>query len=130
MSTQMREMVRYATLAASGHNTQPWRFAIQDGVIEIHPDYSRRLPVVDPDERELWISLGRALENLLLTARAAGYAPEVTYPDAADLIRVRLTADTAQGGLLFDAVPLRQNIRSDYDGRPCRLSRALAYGLL
>ena len=24
----VRELIRYATLAASGHNTQPWRFAI------------------------------------------------------------------------------------------------------
>jgi len=29
MSQQMLEMVRYATLAANGHNTQPWKFAIR-----------------------------------------------------------------------------------------------------
>lgn len=58
------ELVWYATLAANGHNTQPWKFAVQENQIEIHPDYSRRLPVVDPGDRELWISLGCALENL------------------------------------------------------------------
>lgn len=114
---QMRELVRYATLAASGHNTQPWQFAIKANLIEIHPDLTRHLPAVDPSDRELWISLGCALENLLVAARADGYAAAVTYPDAADFIQVRLTADTAQRGPLFDAIPLRQNTRSAYDGQ-------------
>ena len=90
-SDQMRTLIHYATLAANGHNTQPWKFAIQENAIEIHPDTTRRLPVVDPDNRELWISLGCALENLLIAARAGGFNPEVTYPDTADLISVRLT---------------------------------------
>ena len=119
-SANMRELVRYATLAANGHNTQPWRFAIGDNSIEIHPDVARRLPVVDPQDRELWISLGCALENLLVAARASGYAADVTYPDAADAIRVRLASDAPQGGPLFDAVPRRQNTRSAYDGRPVK----------
>jgi hypothetical protein len=114
---QMRELVRYATLAASGHNTQPWTFAISENAITIHPDYTRHLPTVDPSDRELWISLGCALENLIIAARAAGYVPEVTYPDAADGIHVGLTASMSHGGTLFDAIPLRQNTRSAYDGR-------------
>jgi hypothetical protein len=116
----MRELVRHATLAASGHNTQPWKFAITDDAIEIHPDLARRLPAVDPDDRELWISLGCALENLLVAARAAGYAPEVIYPDTVDLIRIRLTADSRHSSPLFDAIPTRQNTRSEYDGRPVK----------
>jgi len=120
MSAPMRELVRYASLAASGHNTQPWRFAITENAVEIHPDLARRLPAVDPDNRELWISLGCALENLLVAARAAGYAPQVTYPDTAALIQVRLTADTPQGSPLFEAIPTRQNTRSEYDGQPVK----------
>lgn len=117
MPAHMRELVRYATLAANGHNTQPWKFAIKENVIEIHPDYSRRLLAVDPSDRELWISLGCALENLVVAARAAGYAADVTYPDRADFIHIRLTADSAYASRLFDAIPLRQNTRSDYDGQ-------------
>lgn len=117
MSQQMHEMIRYATLAANGHNTQPWKFAVRQDGIEIHPDYSRHLPMVDPEHRELWISLGCALENLLLAARAAGYAAEVTYPEADERIQVRLTADAPQASPRFDAIPLRQTTRSLYDGR-------------
>ena len=118
MPQQLVEMIRYATLAANGHNTQPWKFAVRQDAIEIHADTSRHLPVVDPENRELWISLGCALENLLLAARAAGYAPAIAYPNGADLIRVQLTPDTPQAGPLFDAIPLRQTTRSVYDGRP------------
>ncbi|MFN8445007.1 MAG: twin-arginine translocation signal domain-containing protein [Caldilineaceae bacterium] len=122
MSAQLRELVRYATLAASGHNAQPWYFAIKQDAIEIHPDYTRRLPVVDPDNRELWISLGCALENLLVAAHATGYATEVTYPAAADFVHIRLVADKPQPSGLFDVIPLRQNTRSLYDGQPVKVA--------
>jgi hypothetical protein len=118
----MVELVRYATLAPNGHNTQPWKFAIKENAIEIHPDLTRHLPAVDPNERELWISLGCALENLIVSARATGYEAEVTYPDAVDFIRIDLTTNAPQGGTLFDAIPLRQNIRSEYDGQPIKTS--------
>lgn len=122
MTAQMQELIRYATLAANGHNTQPWRFAIKENAIEIHPDYTRRLPVVDPDDRELWISLGCALENLLVATRATGYAAEITYPEVVDFIHIRLTADTPQPGPLFEAIEHRQNTRSEYDGQPVKVA--------
>ncbi|MBK8020876.1 MAG: hypothetical protein IPK19_05470 [Chloroflexi bacterium] len=117
-SVRLRQLVRYATLAANGHNAQAWKFAIRENTIEIHPDYSRRLPVVDPEDRELWMSLGCALENLLVAARATGYDAEVVYPDGEDVIRVRLAENTPQSSTLFDAIPRRQSTRSDYDGQP------------
>ena len=118
VSAHMRELVRAATLAASGHNTQPWTFAITDQAIDIHPDLARRLPAVDPSDRELWISLGCALENLIVAARAAGYVPDITYPDAADFIHIQLTPGTSPASPLFDAIRVRQNTRSAYDGQP------------
>lgn len=118
MSEQMHELVHYATLAANGHNTQPWRFAIREHAIEIHPDYTRRLPVVDPTDRALWISLGCTLENLTVAARAVGYSPEALYPDRQDFIRINLTADVPRQSALFEAIPRRQCTRSDYDGQP------------
>lgn len=116
-SEPLSGLVHYATMAANGHNTQPWKFAIKENAIEIHPDYSRRLPVVDPQDRELWISLGCSLENLLIAAHAAGYTTEVTYPERAELIQVQLKAGSPQVSPLINAIPLRQNTRSAYDGR-------------
>jgi len=120
ISEAMLELIRFATLAPNGHNTQPWKFAIKENAIEIHPDLTRKLPAVDPQDRELWISLGCALENLIVSARAVGYEAEVTYPDTADFIQIGLTASVSQGGELFDAIPIRQNTRSEYDGQPVK----------
>ena len=57
-------LIEQAVKAPSGHNTQPWMFRISETEIDICPDYSRALPVVDPDNRELFVSLGCAAENL------------------------------------------------------------------
>ena len=132
LPAQMLELVRFASLAASGHNTQPWKFAVKDSAIEIRPDFSRRLKAVDPNNRELWISLGCALENMLIAARAAGFAPQVTYPDTLERISVSLTPDRPQPSARFDAIPRRQNTRSDYDGQaitPNALARVRAVPL-
>ncbi len=115
--TPMRDIVRYATLAANSHNSQPWRFAIREDAVEIHPDYTRRLPVVDPHDRSLWISLGCALENTVIAGRSYGLAGAVRYPDAtAPYITAHLATDSPAAERLFDAIPLRQNTRSAYDG--------------
>jgi nitroreductase len=69
---ELKAFVRFATLAANGHNTQPWRFAIRESGVSILPDFSRRTPVVDPDDHHLFVSLGCAVENFLIAAEATG----------------------------------------------------------
>jgi hypothetical protein len=118
INSQLLEVVRYATLAPSGHNTQPWKFSIQNSTIRLSPDYSRRLPVVDPDDRELFISLGCALENLVIAARQAGYESQVdVFPTGeSETLLVKLNKATNSGdSLLFDAIPQRQCTRSEYN---------------
>ncbi|MDP9191424.1 MAG: hypothetical protein M3P06_06960 [Acidobacteriota bacterium] len=48
---QMQFLLRYAILAPSGHNTQPWSFRITAEGVEVFADYSRRLLIVDRDDR-------------------------------------------------------------------------------
>jgi hypothetical protein len=55
--TLLQELVRCATLAANGHNTQPWKFGLSPNTISIRPDLSRCTPLVDPDEHHLWVRL-------------------------------------------------------------------------
>ena len=71
-------MVEQAVKAPSGHNTQPWLFKINQGNIEIRPNFEKLLPVVDPDNRELFISLGCATENLCIAASSKGYSSKVS----------------------------------------------------
>lgn len=115
--TSHRELIRYATLAANGHNTQPWLFRSDDRGIDILPDMTRRTPVVDPDDHHLFASLGCAAENLALAAGARGQAGVIGFdPNGGGMVRVDL--GTAPGGdaALFEAIPHRQSTRSEYDG--------------
>ncbi len=66
--------VRYAILAPSSHNSQPWIFEIRRDRVRIHADRSRRLPVADPCDRELTISCGAALFALRVAMRRFGMA--------------------------------------------------------
>lgn len=115
-----RELIRYATLAASGHNTQPWRFQAGDRRIEIIPDRARRTPVVDPDDHHLFVSLGCAAENLSLAAAAVGRPGLVRRPPPGDGSAVLFDFEHGppRTSALFDAIPRRQSTRADYDGRP------------
>ncbi|MEA4906559.1 MAG: hypothetical protein VB089_03000 [Anaerolineaceae bacterium] len=120
MQAHVREFIRCATLAPNGHNAQAWQFSYQGDTVTLRPDFNRRLAVVDPDDRELYISLGAALENLAVAAGAAGYTAGVTYfPDTEpDGVTVRLTAAAATGTELAAAISQRQTTRSAYDGWP------------
>jgi hypothetical protein len=110
------ELVRYATLAASSHNTQPWRFKIEPGRIAIHPDLSRRCPAVDPDDHHLYASLGCAAENLQLAGEAAGLQGNFSYDGSTSSVQVDFEASTPYRSTLFEAIPGRQCSRAEYDG--------------
>lgn len=113
-----RDLIRYATLAPNGHNTQPWRFRVAEGRITITPDLARRTPVVDPDDHHLFVSLGSAVANLALAAAAIGrtgiaqFDPQDGGAIVFDFERGALVRST-----MFDAIAKRQSTRADYDGR-------------
>lgn len=113
------DLVRYATLAASGHNTQPWRFRLSPGRIELLPDFNRRTPVVDPDDHHVFVSLGCAAANLELAAQARGLPGELRFePGEPPHLVFDHGPGAASGSPLFEAIPHRQSTRAEYDGRP------------
>lgn len=114
-STSGLEWVRAATLAANGHNAQPWRFRLLPRAFEILPDATRRTPVVDPDDHHLWVSLGCAAENLVQAA--AGDRQTLVVAFAGDRIRLDRDGPRARGALV-DAITERQSSRTVFDGRP------------
>jgi hypothetical protein len=83
-----QELVGCATLAPSSHNTQCWKFALEDKAIAILPDLSRRCPAVDPGrirssagiavfvdqvaDKAHWVDVGRCCERFALQATALG----------------------------------------------------------
>lgn len=115
----LHELVRYATLAPSSHNTQCWKFRLEDGSISILPDLSRRCPVVDPDDHHLFVSLGCAAENLIEAALANGLKGQATFDAVGgNMLRVALEPTSPVASALFQAIPARQSTRGEYDGQP------------
>jgi hypothetical protein len=115
----MRELVRYATLAPSSHNTQCWTFHLQDQGLVIAPDLARRCPIVDPDDHHLYVSIGCATENLTHAALANGLQADVRLdPTGEGTISVGLEATKALASPLFQAISERQCSRGDFDGKP------------
>ena len=113
-----RELVHCGTLAPSSHNTQCWKFAVEDQAITIRPDPARRCPAVDPDDHHLFVTLGCAAENLVQAALAHGLAAAPSFDVTNDVVRVTLAPATAQASPLFHAIASRQCTRGDYDGQP------------
>ena len=117
--------LRYAILAPSSHNTQPWIFEVRGDRLSLYAVRSRALPVVDPDDRELTISCGAALQCLRIALRRFGYSDRAeVLPDAGDpdlLAQVRLVPgepSTARERILFDAIPNRRTSRNAFFDRP------------
>ena len=112
------ELVRYATLAPSSHNTQCWKFAIEKDAITVLPDFSRRCPAVDPDDHHLFVSLGCAAENLAQAARAHGLRGEASFNETSSGVRIALVPAASEASELLNAIPSRQCTRAEYDGKP------------
>ncbi len=113
----LQELVRFATLAPSGHNTQPWRFRIEPDRIGLLPDFARRTPIVDPDDHHIFVGLGCAAENLVLAAAATGRVAEMESAAPQNgAIAFRFRSGKPSESALFTAIPHRQSTRGDYDG--------------
>jgi nitroreductase len=117
-----KAVIGAAVLAPSHWNTQPWRMETEGDSIRLVADPSRSLPVLDPDQRSMFVALGAALENMLIALRAYGCQPNVEYlPDAGPkLVAARVTwtaGESRRDRQLFAAIPLRRTNRRDYDER-------------
>ncbi len=112
------DLIRYAALAPSGHNTQPWRFSLSRDEIAITPDFTRRTPVVDPDDHHLYVSLGCVAETLDLAALRIGQGGElVADPKQAGGWVYRFGTRRDPASPLFGAIARRQSTRSVFNGR-------------
>lgn len=135
---QLGFVLRYAVLAPSPNNSQPWMFAIDDAGIEFYADRSRGLRMADPRGRELVMSCGAALFNLRLALRRFGFADEVSlFPerDTPELLARIIVAEAKPASdeelELFAAVTRRRTHRGAFlpapiDGATIARARAAA----
>ena len=130
----LKDIVAAGILASNAHNTQPWFFRVSGQSIEVRADHARHLGSFDPFRREMVLSLGCAIENMCVTARALGYAVSVELPPARLGLGERpdtgavaiLHLAEGEGGdtELFEAIARRHTHRGAYD-----LERPVPVGL-
>ena len=116
MNTDFIQIASYASKAPSGHNTQPWKFHIADSAITIVPNLEVALPVVDGNNRELFISLGCAVENLCIAASHFGYKTQLAECSVKEIIIELAKSDFITEDILFHQIEKRQTNRSVYNG--------------
>lgn len=122
---KLKFMLRYAVLAPSNHNTQPWMFRMHDHAVELYANRARSLHVTDPEDRQLLISCGCALFHLRVAVWHFGHL-DLTHvlptPGDPDLLaRVSVgeeDAPTPQQEALFAAIPKRRTNRQLFRDDP------------
>ena len=116
-----QKIIRYAIKAPSPLNTQPWRFEVEKGLINLLPDFSRSLPESDPQKTNLYISMGCALKNLMLASRQLGYQaiPEIKEFLYHSIISIRIKESSElENPALFRQIGKRQVVKTNFTDTP------------
>jgi hypothetical protein len=112
---ELTPLVDFARHAPSAHNSQPWRFRVTKGGVDLLWDPARELPHGDPLGRYLLIGLGAAAESSVLGAASNGNRARVSFAldrAAAREARVEVVVGTPSADdRLAAAVPQRQTTR-------------------
>ena len=66
-----------ACRAPSLHNSQPWLWVVDDGVVELFSDHTRTVRSTDSSGRQVIISCGAALGHFRVAMSAAGWDTNV-----------------------------------------------------
>ena len=114
-----REILALASLAPSGHNTQPWFVKyLEPYHWIICNDKSRWLPGVDPTQRETILSIGAFLQNLEYAAKSFGYNYQynilATNNQNENVVDLKLTKATSIIKYDIEQIKQRRTVRSNY----------------
>jgi len=113
-----RQILYLASLAPSGHNTQPWFIKyIEPLHWVICNDKRKWLPAVDPMQRETILSIGAFIQNLEYAANSLGYSCEFrlvanTNQDE-NIMEVKLIRAGNPGRYNTESIIQRRTIRSN-----------------
>ncbi|TSC78753.1 MAG: nitroreductase [Parcubacteria group bacterium Gr01-1014_33] len=118
---RLRFLIKFAILAPSSHNSQPWDFKIINNALFLLRNPARFLPVSDPLNRHVYIALGCAIENFSIAADYFGFPTDIEYfpdefPDAtAKISLVPLPRQSSLHDHLIFSIPERRSNRNPYD---------------
>ncbi len=118
LSGELCEVLYLGSLAPSSHNLQSLRVSVYPAAekISVAVDPGRRLEVVDPDGRELYISLGCYVRMLMNAFEASGYKTELTFdPADGDPVLYYHGEKGVCDRALSETIRLRHTDKSAYD---------------
>jgi len=121
---KLRFLLRYAVLAPSGPNTQPWKVHLRGNEVMLMADFSRSLPSVDSNNRTLFMSNGCFLANLLIAAEHFGFGYDIKYlPEGIESDKIAVIGFDEEGARarnfpdLFNMITKRHTNRKPYEDR-------------
>ncbi|MEQ1761823.1 MAG: nitroreductase [Pyrinomonadaceae bacterium] len=119
LSLDEKEILYLASLAPSGHNTQPWFVQyVEPYHWIIANDKTRWLPAVDPTQRETILSIGAFLQNLEYAAGSFGYTCTwnllATTNQDERVMEVKLTKTGGKNDFDIEKIKTRRTVRSNY----------------
>lgn len=116
--------IALATRAPSIHNTQPWRFSIDNDAVRLFADETLRLPATDPDGRDQLLSCCAVLHHLQVAFASLGWECDIRrMPKVYDrnyLARIELSphTPTEEDIDLAAAIRRRRSDRRQYGSSP------------
>ncbi len=115
---ELAHILELACRAPSLHNSQPWRWTLEGGILRLFADHARVGHHTDITGREVILSCGAALDHLQVAAAAAGWQTIVDRkPDLQDhnhlasIVFRSAASVTAHEGALGDAISRRRTDR-------------------
>jgi hypothetical protein len=114
-----KEILFLASLAPSGHNTQPWFVQyLEPYHWIIGNDKSKWLPAVDPTQRETILSIGSFIQNLEYSAGAFGYGCDWNLLAATNqderVMEVKLIKKESNNAFDIKRIKTRRTVRSNF----------------
>ena len=114
-----KEILFLASLAPSGHNTQPWFVQyLEPYHWIIGNDKSKWLPAVDPAQRETILSIGTFIQNLEYAAGYFGYVCHwnllATTNQDERVMEVKLIKEELRNAFDIAKIKNRRTVRSDF----------------
>jgi nitroreductase len=82
------EAAEAARSAPSVHNTQPWRWVVRSGALELYAVNQRQLQFQDPDGHMLLMSCGTALHHAQVALDAQGWRHRIERPAGSPLAMI------------------------------------------
>jgi len=121
LTEQEMDILYLASLAPSGHNTQPWMVRIVEPQHWIIGSARERwLPAVDPQNREVMLSLGAFLENLIIAAEVYGYVIDLNIIAKSsldkDIVDIRLKKGQVRD-FPVERIKTRRTVRNNFSDR-------------